>query len=126
MLVPLASPPSSPGTSAWSYWWSPYYKIGLTPSDNGHGWELNVNESGHQAMMPVGRKGAVLHRAYELFGPRPVPARADHRRGQRLGHAVGLRYGNGVGHIDAVEIDPRHRAAWAASTTPSSRSPTRA
>src|ERR1700716_2344987 len=25
------------------YWWSLYYKIGLTPSDNLHGWELNVN-----------------------------------------------------------------------------------
>src|SRR5262252_1460117 len=56
MLVPLVVSAVIAWNIGASYWWSPYYKIGLTPSDNRHGWELNVNESGHQSMMPSDEK----------------------------------------------------------------------
>ena len=55
-------------------------------------------------MLPVGRKRAVLPRPYELFGD-SGSARPDHRRRQRLGYGLALKYGQ-VGHVDAVEIDP--------------------
>src|SRR6266849_10322691 len=68
MIVPLIVA----GGIAWNigqgFWWSPYYKIGLTPTDNGHGWALNVNESGHQAMLPSDEKEPFYHSPYQLFG----------------------------------------------------------
>ena len=55
-------------------------------------------------MLPADEKEPFYRVPYELFGA-GLQARADHRRGQRLGH--GRRRCNiGVDHIDAVEIDP--------------------
>jgi SAM-dependent methyltransferase len=87
------------------YWWSPYYKIGLTRSDNQHGWELNVNESGHQSMMPSDEKEPFYRSPYELFGAGQFQHVLIIGAGSGSDTAIGLKYGQ-VGHIDAVEIDP--------------------
>ena len=99
----------SPAIIAWNigqgYWWSPYYKIGLTPTDNGDGWALNVNESGHQAMLPSDEKEPFYRAPYELFGSGQFQHVLIIGAGSGSDTAIGLKYGN-VGHIDAVEIDP--------------------
>jgi SAM-dependent methyltransferase len=105
MVVPLAIA----GIIAWNigfnYWWSPYYKIGLERSDNGHGWALNVNESGHQSMMPSDEKEPFYRSPYELFGAGQFQRALIIGAGSGSDTAIGLKYGQ-VGHIDAVEIDP--------------------
>jgi SAM-dependent methyltransferase len=97
------------GAIAWSigqgYWWSPYYKIGLTQTDNGHGWALNVNESGHQAMLPSDEKEPFYRAPYDLFGAGQFQRVLIIGAGSGSDTAIGLKYGQ-VGHIDAVEIDP--------------------
>src|SRR5689334_20316114 len=105
MVVPLLIA----GAIAWNigqgYWWSPYYKIGLTPTDNGDGWALNVNESGHQAMLPSDEKEPFYRAPYDLFGAGQFQKVLIIGAGSGSDTAVGLKYGQ-VGHIDAVEIDP--------------------
>jgi spermine/spermidine synthase len=105
MIVPLLIA----GAIAWNigqgYWWSPYYKIGLTPTDNGDGWALNVNESGHQAMLPSDEKEPFYRAPYELFGAGQFQHVLIIGAGSGSDTAIGLKYGQ-VGHIDAVEIDP--------------------
>ena len=105
MVVPLIIA----GAIAWNigqgYWWSPYYKIGLTPTDNGHGWALNVNESGHQAMLPSDEKEPFYRAPYDLFGSGQFQHVLIIGAGSGSDTAIGLKYGQ-VGHIDAVEIDP--------------------
>ena len=88
-----------------AYYWSPYYKIGLTPTTNGHGYELNVNESGHQSMLPSDEKEPFYRLPYELFGGSRFERVLIIGAGSGSDTAVGLKYGD-VGHIDAVEIDP--------------------
>jgi len=105
MLVPLVISAIIAWNIGVNYWWSPYYKIGLTPSDNGHGWELNVNESGHQAMMPSDEKEPFYHSPYQLFGSGQFQHVLIIGAGSGSDTAIGLKDGN-VGHIDAVEIDP--------------------
>ncbi|MDQ6670098.1 MAG: hypothetical protein M3069_05020 [Chloroflexota bacterium] len=105
MLVPLFIAAIIAWNIGLNYWWSPYYKIGLTPSDNGHGWELNVNESGHQAMMPSDEKEPFYHAPYQLFGSGQFQHVLIIGAGSGSDTAIGLKDGN-VGHIDAVEIDP--------------------
>lgn len=105
MVVPLIIA----GVIAWNigqgYWWSPYYKIGLTPTDNQHGWALNVNESGHQAMLPSDEKEPFYRAPYDLFGAGQFQRVLIIGAGSGSDTAIGLKYGQ-VGHIDAVEIDP--------------------
>ncbi len=105
MLVPLFISAIIAWNIGLNYWWSPYYKIGLTPSDNGHGWELNVNESGHQSMMPSDEKEPFYHAPYQLFGSGQFQHVLIIGAGSGSDTAIGLKDGN-VGHIDAVEIDP--------------------
>jgi hypothetical protein len=97
------------GVIAWNiglnYWWSPYYKIGLEPTDNGHGYALNVNESGHQSMLPAEEKEPFYRTPYELFGSGQFQKALIIGAGSGSDTAVGLKFGQ-VGHIDAVEIDP--------------------
>ncbi|HEV7664431.1 MAG TPA: hypothetical protein VGQ62_12905 [Chloroflexota bacterium] len=97
------------GLIAWNiglnYWWSPYYKIGLEKTDNGHGYALNVNESGHQAMLPSDEKEPFYRSPYELFGAGQFQRALIIGAGSGSDTAIGLKYGQ-VGHIDAVEIDP--------------------
>lgn len=105
MIVPLVIA----GAIAWNigqgYWWSPYYKIGLTPTDNGHGWALNVNESGHQSMLPIDEKEPFYKAPYDLFGAGQFQHVLIIGAGSGSDTAVGLKYGQ-VAHVDAVEIDP--------------------
>jgi hypothetical protein len=105
MVVPLVIA----GAIAWNigqgFWWSPYYKIGLTPTDNGDGWALNVNESGHQAMLPSDEKEPFYRAPYDLFGSGQFQHVLIIGAGSGSDTAIGLKYGD-VGHIDAVEIDP--------------------
>jgi SAM-dependent methyltransferase len=105
MIVPLVIS----GVIAWNigqgYWWSPYYKIGLTRTDDGKGWALNVNESGHQAMLPSNEKEPFYRAPYELFGAGQFQNVLIIGAGSGSDTAIGLKYGQ-VGHIDAVEIDP--------------------
>ena len=105
MVVPLIIA----GVIAWNigqgYWWSPYYKIGLTPTDNGHGYALNVNESGHQAMLPSDEKEPFYRAPYDIFGAGQFQHVLIIGAGSGSDTAIGLKYGQ-VGHIDAVEIDP--------------------
>lgn len=105
MLAPLGIAAIIAWNIGLNYWWSPYYKIGLTPSDNGHGWELNVNESGHQSMMPSDEKEPFYHTPYQLFGAGQFQHVLIIGAGSGSDTAIGLKDGN-VGHIDAVEIDP--------------------
>jgi hypothetical protein len=105
MIVPLVIAAIIAWNIGLNYWWSPYYKIGLTPSDNGHGWELNVNESGHQSMMPSDEKEPFYHTPYQLFGSGQFQHVLIIGAGSGSDTAIGLKDGN-VGHIDAVEIDP--------------------
>src|ERR687885_1317124 len=105
MLVPLLISALIAWNIGASYWWSPYYKIGLTPTDNGHGWALNVNESGHQAMLPSDEKEPFYRTPYDLFGSGQFKRVLIIGAGSGSDTAIGLKYGQ-VGHIDAVEIDP--------------------
>jgi Spermine/spermidine synthase domain len=88
-----------------AYYWSPYYKIGLTETTNRHGYELNVNESGHQSMLPSDEKEPFYRLPYELFGGSRFDRVLIIGAGSGSDTAVGLKHGD-VGHIDAVEIDP--------------------
>lgn len=105
MIVPLLIA----GVIAWNigaaYWWSPYYKIGLEPTDNGHGWALNVNESGHQSMLPADEKEPFYRSPYDLFGSGQFKKALIIGAGSGSDTAIGLKYG-ALEHIDAVEIDP--------------------
>jgi Spermine/spermidine synthase domain len=104
MVAPLALA----AVIAWSiganYWWSPYYKIGLTPTSDGHGWALNVNESGHQSMLPSDEKEPFYRAPYDLFGQGQFRHALIIGAGSGSDTAIALR--NGVGHVDADEIDP--------------------
>lgn len=105
MVVPLVVSAIIAWNIGLSYWWSPYYKIGLTPTDNGDGYALNVNESGHQAMLPSDEKEPFYRSPYELFGAGQFQHVLIIGAGSGSDTAIGLKYGQ-VGHIDAVEIDP--------------------
>src|SRR5712692_7818379 len=67
-LAPLAVALVVAGTIGAPYWWSPYYKIHLTPIAGGAGYELNVNESGLVGMLPPELKEPFYRTPYELFG----------------------------------------------------------
>lgn len=105
MVVPLVIAALIAWNIGQGFWWSPYYKIGLTPTDDGHGWALNVNESGHQAMLPSDEKEPFYRAPYELFGAGQFQRVLIIGAGSGSDTAIGLKYGQ-VGHIDAVEIDP--------------------
>jgi hypothetical protein len=104
MIAPLVLAAGIAWYIGQSYWWSPYYKIGLTPTENGHGWALNVNESGHQAMLPSDEKEPFYSKPYDLFGQNQFQNALIIGAGSGSDTAIALK--NGVGHVDAVEIDP--------------------
>lgn len=106
--VPLVSSLVIAGAIGSSFWWSPYYKIGLTPippgADQSLGWMLNVNDSGQQAMLPADHKEPFYHKPYELFGQGAFQRALIVGAGSGSDTAIALL--NGVGKVDAVEIDP--------------------
>jgi hypothetical protein len=84
-------------------YWSPYYKITLTPAQP-KGYELDVNSIGHQSMIPWQSKEPFYRRVYELF----PDARFQHALilGAGTGSDTATALAHGVQQITAVEIDP--------------------
>ncbi|HMJ07144.1 MAG TPA: hypothetical protein VK474_12865 [Chthoniobacterales bacterium] len=84
-------------------YWSPYYKITLTPAQPS-GYQLDVNSIGHQSMIPWQAKEPFYRRVYELF------PRASFQHALILGAGTGsdtaTALAHGVQNITAVEIDP--------------------
>jgi hypothetical protein len=83
--------------------WSPYYKITLTPVEPS-GYELDVNSIGHQSMIPWQSKEPFYRRVYELF----PDAKFQHALilGAGTGSDTATALAHGVQQITAVEIDP--------------------
>ncbi len=104
-LAPVLAALAIAGLIGAQFWWSPYYKIGLEPSDQDpNGWILNVNESGHQTMLPADKKEPFYRSPYDLFGQNAFQRALIIGAGSGSDTAIALK--NGVGHVDAVEIDP--------------------
>jgi hypothetical protein len=84
-------------------YWSPYYKITLTPVKPS-GYELDVNSIGHQSMIPWQSKEPFYRRVYELF----PDAKFQHALilGAGTGSDTATALAHGVQQITAVEIDP--------------------
>jgi hypothetical protein len=84
-------------------YWSPYYKITLTPAQPS-GYELDVNSIGHQSMIPWQAKEPFYRRIYELF----PEAKFQHALilGAGTGSDTAMALAHGVQDITAVEIDP--------------------
>jgi hypothetical protein len=83
--------------------WSPYYKITVLPADGG-GVAINVNNVGHQIATSYQNKESFYSRIYDLF-----PGESFERvliLGSGSGSDTSIALANGVGSIDAVEIDP--------------------
>ena len=83
--------------------WSPYYKITVLPADDG-GVAINVNNVGHQIATSYTNKESFYSRIYDLF-----PGESFERvlvLGSGSGSDTSIALANGVGSIDAVEIDP--------------------
>lgn len=84
-------------------YWSPYYKITLTPAQPS-GYELDVNSIGHQSMIPWQAKEPFYRRVYELF------PEAKFQHALILGAGTGSDTATALAHdvrdITAVEIDP--------------------
>lgn len=84
-------------------YWSPYYKITLTPAQP-TGYELDVNSIGHQSMIPWQSKEPFYRRLYELF----PETKFQHALilGAGTGSDTATALAHGVQKITAVEIDP--------------------
>ena len=84
-------------------YWSPYYKITLTPATPS-GYNLDVNSVGHQSMIPWRNKEPFYRRVYELF----PGASFEHALilGAGSGSDTATALANGVKSVTAVEIDP--------------------
>lgn len=84
-------------------YWSPYYKITLTPAAPTGYW-LDVNSIGHQSMIPWQAKEPFYRRVYELF----PDASFQHALilGAGTGSDTATALANGVQRVTAVEIDP--------------------
>jgi len=84
-------------------YWSPYYKITLQRDPDGS-LMLNVNNLGHQRISVTSEKEPFYFVPYQLFKG------ADFKEaliiGAGNGSDVAAALANGVGRIDAVEIDP--------------------
>lgn len=83
--------------------WSPYYKITLRPADEG-GYIMDVNQIGHQTMIPYQEKEPFYRLPYQLFDTGSF--RDVLILGSGGGSDIAVAVANGVDHIDAVEIDP--------------------
>src|ERR1700694_4131658 len=84
-------------------YWSPYYKIILTPAVPS-GYIVDVNGTGHQAMVPWQYKEPFYKEAYSIFG-----SGSFHHAlilGAGTGSDTALALAHGTDSITAVEIDP--------------------
>ena len=82
--------------------WSPYYKI--TVSQQGPDTVVEVNNIFHQSMAPVEQKEYFYQWPYTVFGDNAFQDVLILGAGSGTDVAAALRHG--VGHVDAVEIDP--------------------
>ena len=84
-------------------YWSPYYKIVLDPASP-RGYVVNVNNTGHQTMIPWQYKEPLYRRMYEIF------PKGSFKHALILGAGTGsdtaTALAHGVASITAVEIDP--------------------
>ncbi|MBI4492893.1 MAG: spermidine synthase [Chloroflexi bacterium] len=84
--------------------WSPYYRVQVYPAEEG-GYIVDVNNSGgFQSMIPSQKKEVFYARVYELFPQRRFQRALIIGAGSGSDTAIALQHG--VGHVDAVEIDP--------------------
>ncbi len=84
-------------------YWSPYYKIVIRPAAQG-GYIVDVNGTGHQAMIPIQYKEPFYKEVYRIFG-----SGSFHHAlilGAGTGSDTALALAHGVDSITAVEIDP--------------------
>lgn len=84
-------------------YWSPYYKIILHPAVP-KGYIVDVNEVGHQAMIPWQYREPFYKEVYQIFG-----SGSFHHAlmlGAGTGSDTATALANGVDSITAVEIDP--------------------
>ena len=83
--------------------WSPYYRVIVTPADDG-GYVLSVNNIAHQHAAHYETREGFYFRAYEMLGK---PAYKNVLIiGAGSGTDVAIALANGAEHVDAVEIDP--------------------
>jgi hypothetical protein len=86
-------------------WWSPYYRIGLTPmAGHPNAWVLTVNSIGHQILQTASEKEPFYRLPYALFGDGTFRRALIIGAGSGSDAAVALQHG--VQGVDAVEIDP--------------------
>jgi SAM-dependent methyltransferase len=81
--------------------WSPYYKI--TASQQGADTVVEVNNIFHQSMAPIEQKEYFYQWPYSVFGDTFKDVLI---LGAGSGTDVAAALRHGVGHVDAVEIDP--------------------
>ena len=84
-------------------YWSPYYKIILHPAAP-KGYIVDVNEAGHQAMIPWQYREPFYKEVYRIFGKGSFHHALILGAGTGSDTATALAYG--VDSITAVEIDP--------------------
>jgi Spermine/spermidine synthase domain len=90
--------------------WSPYYKVTVTPVDDGSSvYRVDVNGIPHQMIEPTvlrARRERIYFRPYELAAVTDPPTNVL-VIGAGNGTDVAIALDQGAGHVDAVEIDPR-------------------
>jgi hypothetical protein len=84
--------------------WSPYYRITVHPGTPDGRQRLTVNSLPHQSMLPLELiRREFYTRPYSHLSTKPGDVLII---GAGNGNDVALALANGVGHVDAVEIDP--------------------
>jgi hypothetical protein len=89
--------------------WSPYYKVSTSSSDDGHGgtaWTVAVNGVPHQRLTSVATRKAdepYYFEPYRVIGRKPGRVLIV---GAGTGTDVAIALAEGATHVDAVEIDP--------------------
>lgn len=90
---------------SWSDYWSPYYRITVTPVQTlEHSYFISVNNVAHQFIAPHDKKEPFYYVPYELFKGQSFKNALI--IGAGTGSDASIALANGVNHIDAVEIDP--------------------
>jgi SAM-dependent methyltransferase len=102
-LIALADWPRDEKGVTTEVTWSPYYQVLYKPRYR----SIDVNHIGHQGMLEVARGGPAYrlpHRLAQEAGARPFEDVLIIGAGS--GNDVAAALSMGVGHVDAVEIDP--------------------
>jgi SAM-dependent methyltransferase len=103
VLVAVTVPSLTRARNGAETYWSPYYAVEYHPSTL----DILVNNIGHQGMVPFERGGSSYSLIHLLQKAAGGPSFQDELIiGAGSGNDVNHALRNGVGHIDAVEIDP--------------------